>query len=89
MIKTTYVFFFSYMNCNLNKYMEKHKIKSDSKAFHLVSYFLITAEPCEGGQHTSQSHDFFHNAYTHLVNKTLGSDKKIILCAFHIYYRAK
>ena len=28
---------FSYGNCNLTKYMEKHKIKPDGKAFHLVS----------------------------------------------------
>ncbi|XP_074646797.1 cyclin-dependent kinase 8-like isoform X1 [Tubulanus polymorphus] len=31
----------NYMNCNLMKYMEKHKIKSDSKAFHLLQKLLI------------------------------------------------
>lgn len=27
-----------YTNCSLIKYMEKHKVKPDSKAFHLVSW---------------------------------------------------
>lgn len=27
-----------YTNCSLIKYMEKHKVKPDSKAFHLVSH---------------------------------------------------
>lgn len=27
----------TYTNCSLIKYMEKHKVKPDSKAFHLVS----------------------------------------------------
>ena len=30
----------SYVNCNLMKYMEKHKVKADSKAFHLVCMTL-------------------------------------------------
>lgn len=34
-----YLFFLGhrYTNCSLIKYMEKHKVKPDSKAFHLVS----------------------------------------------------
>ena len=31
----------SYVNCNLMKYMDKHKVNPDSKAFHLVSKGLI------------------------------------------------
>jgi len=31
----------NYMNCNLMKYMEKHKIKPDTKAFHLLQKLLI------------------------------------------------
>ncbi|XP_064628292.1 cyclin-dependent kinase 8-like isoform X2 [Lineus longissimus] len=31
----------NYMNCNLMKYMDKHKVKSDSRAFHLLSKLLI------------------------------------------------
>lgn len=31
-------FFHRYTNCSLIKYMEKHKVKPDSKAFHLVSF---------------------------------------------------
>ncbi|XP_071112295.1 cyclin-dependent kinase 8-like isoform X3 [Haliotis cracherodii] len=34
----------SYVNCNLMKYMEKHKVKSDSKAFHLLQK-LLTMDP--------------------------------------------
>lgn len=34
----------NYVNCNLTKYMEKHKIKSDSKAFHLL-HKLLTMDP--------------------------------------------
>ncbi|XP_041352571.1 cyclin-dependent kinase 8-like isoform X2 [Gigantopelta aegis] len=34
----------TYVNCNLNKYMEKHKVKSDSKAFHLLQK-LLTMDP--------------------------------------------
>ena len=30
---------FSYVNYNLMKYMDKHKVKPDNKAFHLVSYY--------------------------------------------------
>lgn len=29
--------YYRYTNCSLIKYMEKHKVKPDSKAFHLVS----------------------------------------------------
>ena len=29
-----------YTNCSLTKYMEKHKVKPDSKAFHLVSFHI-------------------------------------------------
>lgn len=29
-------FAFSYANCSLTKYMDRHKIKPDSKAFNLV-----------------------------------------------------
>ena len=32
---------FSYANCNLIKYMEKHRIKPDSKAFQLLQKLLI------------------------------------------------
>ena len=32
--------FFSYVNASLWKYMEKHKVKQDSKAFQLVRYSL-------------------------------------------------
>jgi len=31
----------TYMNCSLMKYMDKHKIKQDSKAFHLLQRLLI------------------------------------------------
>lgn len=31
---------FSYANCSLTKYMDRHKIKPDSKAFNLVSCLL-------------------------------------------------
>ena len=31
------IYFFSYANCSLTKYMDRHKIKPDSKAFNLVS----------------------------------------------------
>ncbi|XP_070189970.1 cyclin-dependent kinase 8-like isoform X4 [Littorina saxatilis] len=34
----------SYVNCNLMKYMEKHKVKADSKAFHLLQK-LLTMDP--------------------------------------------
>ncbi|XP_053397135.1 cyclin-dependent kinase 8-like isoform X1 [Mercenaria mercenaria] len=34
----------NYGNCNLTKYMEKHKIKPDSKAFHLLQK-LLTMDP--------------------------------------------
>ncbi|XP_052810422.1 cyclin-dependent kinase 8-like isoform X2 [Mya arenaria] len=34
----------SYGNCNLTKYMEKHKIKPDGKAFHLLQK-LLTMDP--------------------------------------------
>ncbi|KAK7497365.1 hypothetical protein BaRGS_00011409 [Batillaria attramentaria] len=34
----------SYGNCNLMKYMEKHKVKADSKAFHLLQK-LLTMDP--------------------------------------------
>lgn len=34
----------NYGNCNLTKYMEKHKIKPDSKAFHLLQR-LLTMDP--------------------------------------------
>lgn len=34
-------FFFSYANCSLVKYMEKHKVKSDTKAFALLSRLLL------------------------------------------------
>uniref|UniRef100_A0A8C5CE94 Cyclin-dependent kinase 8 n=1 Tax=Gadus morhua TaxID=8049 RepID=A0A8C5CE94_GADMO len=38
-------FFFSrYTNCSLIKYMEKHKVKPDSKAFHLLQK-LLTMDP--------------------------------------------
>lgn len=30
------ILFFSYANCSLTKYMDRHKIKPDSKAFNLV-----------------------------------------------------
>ena len=32
----------SYGNCNLMKYMDKHKISRDGKAFHLVRTFCVT-----------------------------------------------
>lgn len=34
----------NYVNCNLMKYMEKHKVKADSKAFHLLQK-LLTMDP--------------------------------------------
>lgn len=33
--------YFSYNNCSLIKYMEKHKIKPDSKAFLLLQRLLL------------------------------------------------
>ena len=35
-----FYYYFSYQACSLMKYMDRYKIKSDSKAFHLV--MLIT-----------------------------------------------
>lgn len=32
--------FKSYQNCSLAKYMEKHKIRADSKEFALVNYII-------------------------------------------------
>lgn len=32
---------FSYVNCSLVKYMERHKIKQDSRAFHLLQRLLL------------------------------------------------
>lgn len=34
-------FFFSYTTCSLVKYMERHKIKPDSKSFHLLQKLLL------------------------------------------------
>ncbi|KAK3603353.1 hypothetical protein CHS0354_025958 [Potamilus streckersoni] len=34
----------SYVSCNLTKYMEKHRVKPDSKAFHLLQK-LLTMDP--------------------------------------------
>lgn len=31
----------SYQNCSLVKYMERHKIKNDCKAFHLLQKLLL------------------------------------------------
>lgn len=31
----------SYVNCSLVKYMDRHKIKPDSKAFHLLQRLLL------------------------------------------------
>lgn len=33
--------FFSYQNCSLSKYMDRHKIKPDSKAFSLLQRLLL------------------------------------------------
>ncbi len=33
-------FLLSYANCSLNKYMDKHNIRSDSRAFQLVTRLL-------------------------------------------------
>lgn len=32
---------FSYVSCSLVKYMERHKIKPESKAFHLLQKLLL------------------------------------------------
>jgi len=37
-------FLVSYANCSLNKYMEKHNIRSDSRAFQLLTR-LLTIDP--------------------------------------------
>ena len=34
-------FYFSYSNCSLSKYMDRHKIKADSRAFHLLQRLLL------------------------------------------------
>lgn len=31
----------SYQNCSLSKYMDRHKIKPDSRAFHLLQKLLL------------------------------------------------
>lgn len=36
-LTNVYVSSYSYANCSLTKYMDRHKIKPDSKAFNLVS----------------------------------------------------
>jgi hypothetical protein len=36
--------YFSYANCSLNKYMDKHNIRSDSRAFQLLTR-LLTIDP--------------------------------------------
>ena len=41
----------------------------------------------QGGQHTSQSRDFFHKERSNFVEKMLVSDKKIGLCAIHTLQR--
>lgn len=43
------IFFFSYSSCSLVKYMDRHKIKPDSKAFHLVSCvsFFLSSFGCQ------------------------------------------
>lgn len=40
-ILTHYVMHSSYITCSLVKYMERHKIKPDSKAFHLLQKLLL------------------------------------------------
>ena len=37
-------YYFSYANCSLNKYMDKHNIRSDSRAFQLLTR-LLTIDP--------------------------------------------
>ena len=37
-LKQSFLFFHSYGNSNLAKYMERHKVRSDGKAFQLVSF---------------------------------------------------
>lgn len=42
---------YSYANCSLTKYMDRHKIKPDSKAFNLVQlnkirYFFFASTVC-------------------------------------------
>jgi hypothetical protein len=37
-------FVLSYANCSLNKYMDKHNIRSDSRAFQLLTR-LLTIDP--------------------------------------------
>jgi hypothetical protein len=39
-----FIFNLSYVNCSLSKYMEKHNIKSDSRAFQLLTR-LLTIDP--------------------------------------------
>lgn len=45
-----------YTNCSLIKYMEKHKVKPDSKAFHLVSQCAFTVHILQVCQQVHESH---------------------------------
>jgi len=40
----TLFFYFSYANCSLSKYMDKHNIRADSRAFQLLTR-LLTIDP--------------------------------------------
>jgi len=41
MFYLSFVSFYSYTNCSLVKYMEKHKVKQDSRAFLLLQRLLL------------------------------------------------
>ena len=75
----------SYVNCNLMKYMEKHKVKADSKAFHLVSmacflfcivflllFFYLYDLVAIGLAGTKKTHSEY--SHTHTKKRRLKSD---------------
>ncbi len=60
------VFFLnSYANCSLNKYMDKHNIRSDTRAFQLLTR-LLTIDPIKrltGKKDFNKSNIFYDSFY--------------------------